>query len=67
MIKKVSLRQFQIFGGGIRSEIARQRMDLGGYLTLYTPSVDWLMQASSSGSDVLLDEILSRCQEKKNK
>ncbi|KAJ6635685.1 VPS35 endosomal protein sorting factor-like [Pseudolycoriella hygida] len=55
-----------IFGGGIRSEILRQRMDLAGYLTLYTPSLDWLMQATSNGSDVLLDEILTRCQEKKN-
>lgn len=57
----------QIFGGGIRSEISRQQMDLNGYLTLYTPALDWLMQSTSSGSDVLLDEILTRCQEKKNK
>lgn len=56
-----------MFSGGIRSEIARQRLDLGGYLTLYTPALDWLMQAASGGSDALLDEILSRCQEKKNK
>ncbi|KAG4070610.1 hypothetical protein HA402_013530 [Bradysia odoriphaga] len=55
-----------IFGGGIRSEITRQRMDLNGYLTLYIPCLDWLMQATSSGSDILLDEILTRCQEKKN-
>lgn len=56
-----------MFSGGIRSEVAKQRMDLGGYLNLYTPSLDWLMQAVAGGSDVLLDELLARCQEKKNK
>lgn len=58
---------FQIFSGGIRSEIVRQQMDLNGYLTLYTPCLDWLMQSTSGGTDILLDEILTRCQEKKNK
>lgn len=57
-----------MFSGGIRSEIARQRIDMAGYLGLYTPAVDWMMQAlAARGSDVLLDDILSQCQEKKNK
>lgn len=57
-----------MFSGGIRSEIARQRIDMTGYLSLYTPALDWMMQAlASRGSDILLDEILAQCQEKKNK
>lgn len=57
-----------MFSGGIRSEIARQRIDMAGYLSLYTPALDWMMQAlAGQGSDILLDEILMQCQEKKNK
>lgn len=57
-----------MFSGGIRSEIARQRFDMNGYLTLYTPALDWIMQAlAAQGSDVLLDDIIKQCQEKKNK
>lgn len=58
----------QMFSGGIRSETARQRIDMSGYLSLYTPALDWMMEAlADRASDVLLDEILMQCQEKKNK
>lgn len=59
---------FQMFSGGIRSEIIRQGLDMYGYLTLYTPAVDLIMEAlACQGSDVLLDDIIQMCQEKKNK
>lgn len=57
-----------MFGGGIRSEIARQRLDITGYLTMYTPALDWIMQAlAAQDSDVMLDDIIMQCQDKKNK
>lgn len=57
-----------MFAGGIRSEIARQRLDIGGYVALYQPAVDWIMQAlAAQGSDILLDNIIKQCQDKKNK
>lgn len=57
-----------MFSGGIRSEIARQRFDISGYLALYQPALDWIMQAlAAQDSDVMLDDIIKQCQDKKNK
>lgn len=57
-----------MFTGGIKSEVARQRFDMAGYLALYQPALDWIMQAlSAQGSDVMLDDIIKQCQDKKNK
>lgn len=57
-----------MFTGGVRSEIARQRLDLAGYVALYQPPIDWIMQAlAAQGSDIMLDNIIKQCQDKKNK
>lgn len=58
----------QIFSSNIKTEIVKQRLDLTGYLALYTPALDWIMQTiASRSSDVLLKEIINKCQEKPNK
>lgn len=57
-----------MFSGGIRSEIARQRFDISGYLALYQPALDWIMQAlAAQDSELMLDDIIKQCQDKKNK
>lgn len=57
-----------MFTGGIRAEIARQRMDVALYVSLYQPALDWLMQAlAAQRDDAVLDNIVKQCQDKKNK
>uniref|UniRef100_A0A182NQY8 Uncharacterized protein n=1 Tax=Anopheles dirus TaxID=7168 RepID=A0A182NQY8_9DIPT len=56
-----------IFNGGIRSEIARHRITLNGYISLYLPALDWILQGVAIlTTDNQLDDILQRCKEKKN-
>lgn len=56
-----------IFSSNIKTEIVKQRLDLSGYLSLYTPALDWIMQTIASRStDILLKEIITKCQEKPN-
>lgn len=58
---------FQIFNTGIRAEILKQNIDLSIYLSLYNPALDWILQNfSSTASDVLLEDLLNQCREKKN-
>lgn len=58
---------FQMFTGGIRSEIARQRISMGTYVTLYAPAIDWILAGIAAGADnFTMDELVLRCQEKKN-
>ncbi|XP_058057478.1 VPS35 endosomal protein sorting factor-like [Anopheles bellator] len=56
-----------IFNGGIRSEIARHRVTLNGYIALYLPALDWILQGVTIlTTDSELDEIMQRCKEKRN-
>ncbi|KAF4523437.1 hypothetical protein B566_EDAN010370 [Ephemera danica] len=49
---------------GVRSELARQQVDVGSYLTLYTPALDWILQvAAHPGTEQQLLQLLARCQE----
>lgn len=58
---------FQMFTGGIRSEIARQRISVSTYVTLYAPAFDWILSGIAAGADnFTMDELVLRCQEKKN-
>ncbi|XP_053669641.1 VPS35 endosomal protein sorting factor-like [Anopheles nili] len=55
-----------IFNGAIRSEIARHRITLNGYISLYLPALDWIVQGVIIlATDSQLDDILQRCKEKK--
>lgn len=59
--------EFQIFTGGVRSEIARQKLTISTYVSLYAPALDWILACIAVGAeDFALDEIVLRCQEKKN-
>lgn len=56
-----------IFNTSIRAELLKQNIDLTIYLSLYNPALDWTMQnISSIASDVLLEDLLNQCREKKN-
>lgn len=45
----------------------KQNIDLSIYLSLYNPALDWILQNfSSTASDVLLEDLLNQCREKKN-
>uniref|UniRef100_A0A336MF00 CSON000709 protein n=1 Tax=Culicoides sonorensis TaxID=179676 RepID=A0A336MF00_CULSO len=58
---------FQMFTGGIRAEISRQRLSVSTYMTLYAPAFDWILSGIAAGADdFTLDEMVLRCQEKKN-
>lgn len=59
---------YQILSGPIRSELTFKRIDVVDYLILFSPALDWTLQSlvmRATESD--LDEILQKCQEKKNK
>lgn len=44
----------------------RQRIEIGLYLSLYTPALDWILQALVKKSDEYCNEILKKCKETKN-
>lgn len=53
--------------GGLRTDLVHQRLTIGDYLGLYSPALDWIMQALVIHStDTVLEEVLSKCQDKKN-
>ncbi|XP_055850032.1 VPS35 endosomal protein sorting factor-like [Episyrphus balteatus] len=55
-----------IFNGTVRSEINRQRIDITLYLSLYTPALDWILQALVKKSDEYCEEMLKKCKDTKN-
>ncbi|XP_039446125.1 VPS35 endosomal protein sorting factor-like [Culex pipiens pallens] len=56
-----------ILNGGIRAEIAKHRITLNGYVSLFLPGLDWIMQGVTIlSTDAQLDDILKRCREKKH-
>lgn len=58
----------QILLGGLRTDLAHQRITLSDYLNLYSPALDWIMHCLViQTNDAVLDDFLTKCQEKKNK
>lgn len=56
-----------ILNGGIRAEIAKHRITLNGYISLFLPALDWLMQGVTIlSTDAKLDDVLKRCRDKKH-
>jgi hypothetical protein len=54
----------QLYGRGARAELLRQHVDVGSYLTLYTPALDWVLQvAAYPGTEQQLLHLLARCQD----
>lgn len=53
----------QLFSQSVTEDLEKQKMEVPTYLTLYTPALDFVLQAVASGaSDSLLSELLDRCQ-----
>ncbi|GJQ78307.1 hypothetical protein Trydic_g22145 [Trypoxylus dichotomus] len=51
-----------LFSGGVKKELRKQNMDYPVYLTLYTPALDFILQAMACGAtDTLLAQLLERC------
>ncbi|XP_055549188.1 VPS35 endosomal protein sorting factor-like [Wyeomyia smithii] len=56
-----------IFNGGIRADIAKHRITLNGYISLFLPALDWIIQgATILSTDSELDDILRKCYDRKN-
>lgn len=59
--------EYQLFLGSIRSEIARQRLTIGSYVTLFSPAFEWVLHGIvTNADDYKLDEVVLRCQEKRH-
>lgn len=57
----------QLFGNAVKTELCSQRITLSAYLTLYTPALDFILQAIAAGaSEQLLVNILSKCRKQGN-
>ncbi|XP_062553842.1 VPS35 endosomal protein sorting factor-like [Armigeres subalbatus] len=56
-----------ILNGGIRADISKHRISLCGYVSLFLPALDWLMQGVTIlSTDAELDDVLKRCRDKKH-
>ncbi|XP_065352764.1 VPS35 endosomal protein-sorting factor-like [Cloeon dipterum] len=52
----------QLYSRSVRAELLRQKVDLGSYLTLYTPALDWILQlAAHPGTEQQLLDVLTIC------
>ncbi|KAB0804643.1 hypothetical protein PPYR_01613 [Photinus pyralis] len=57
----------QVFGRYAMEGLKIQKVTLESYLTLYTPALDFILQAVASGAtESLLGELLDRCRNHKN-
>ncbi|KAI4469048.1 esophageal cancer associated protein [Holotrichia oblita] len=51
-----------VFSEGVKHSLRKQNMDYPVYLTLYTPALDFILQAMAAGAtDTLLAQLLERC------
>lgn len=58
----------QLFTPAVRSELEKQKVELPTYMTLYTPALDWILQAVAyNAPEKLLVEVLSHCRDKCNR
>ncbi|XP_046397900.1 VPS35 endosomal protein-sorting factor-like isoform X2 [Ischnura elegans] len=64
----------QLFSRGVKGQLESQRVEVGTYLTLYSPSLEWILQgvandASCRGGDAeekALNNALERCKDIQN-
>ncbi|XP_022913780.2 VPS35 endosomal protein-sorting factor-like [Onthophagus taurus] len=57
----------QLFSNGIKQELKKQHIEYTSYLTLYTPGLDFILQAvAATGGDNLLPLCLRRCEQHAN-
>ncbi|XP_059483632.1 VPS35 endosomal protein-sorting factor-like [Neocloeon triangulifer] len=52
----------QLYCRSVRAELLRQKVDMGSYLTLYTPALDWILRlAANPGTEEQLLDVLNIC------
>ncbi|KAL1502197.1 hypothetical protein ABEB36_007374 [Hypothenemus hampei] len=56
-----------LFGRSVKADLHRQKMSLSTYMTLYTPALDYIMEAVVCHlPDSVLPELLARCKQYSN-
>lgn len=59
--------EYQLFLGSVRSEIARQRLTIASYVTLFSPAFEWVLHGIvTNADDYRLDALVLKCQEKRH-
>jgi hypothetical protein len=54
--------ELKLYSRCVRAELSRQKVDMGSYLTLYTPALDWILQlAAHPGTEQQLMDVLTIC------
>lgn len=55
----------QLFSRCVKQELAAQKMDIPTYMTIFTPALDYILQAvACDASDNLLADLLEKCKQK---
>ncbi|ELT89239.1 hypothetical protein CAPTEDRAFT_99699, partial [Capitella teleta] len=58
----------QVMSDNVQNTLAVQKLELGQYLQLYMPAVNWILQCSAhKASNETLTQIVERCKEQKNR
>lgn len=60
----------QVFSKSMMSEILIQRIDMGKYISLYSPALEWLLYGLAEWSDVSsssLDKLIEDCKNTPNR
>lgn len=56
----------QLFGPPMK--LLKQNLSLHGYLNLYKPALDWILQVlATTASESILTEVLNRCKQQPNR
>lgn len=52
----------------VKEDLTKQNMDVHTYLMLYSPALDFILQAiAANASEVLLNDILDKCKKNGNR
>lgn len=59
---------YQLFSRCVKQELAAQKMEMSTYMTLFTPALDFILQAvAANASENLFTELLDRCSKQGNR
>lgn len=59
---------FQLFSRSVKQELATQKLELPTYMTLFTPALDFILQAvASDAPENLLADLLQKCSKQGNR
>lgn len=59
---------FQVLSNGVLAELQKQRVEVGPYLSLYPPALDWILQGAIATTypATLLNQVLDQTQKLQN-